>query len=180
MTRVARADLLPRYSAGHQHPAPSHSVCNGRDSFQWFVALSFYCRPVSWVPMTHRCRNRIRIASIALDAATLLFLLEFKFELHTLPFYLCSVHFLLQIFIYIFIFAFFKDALMSLPTQLTNNASQLPFYCSANSLQFYLGTKIVSSPFRSSWSFLVHRWFYQLFSGLNSLQSVWFRRPFQR
>lgn len=28
---------------------------------------------------------------------------------------------------------------MSLPTHLTSNASQLPFYCSSNSLLFYLG-----------------------------------------
>jgi hypothetical protein len=33
---------------------------------------------------------------------------------------------------------------MSLPAHLTNNASQLPFFCSSNSLLFYLGKIVIS------------------------------------
>ncbi len=32
---------------------------------------------------------------------------------------------------------------MSLPSHLTNNASQLPFFCSSNSLLFYLGKIVI-------------------------------------
>jgi hypothetical protein len=67
---------------------------------------------------------------------------------------------------------------MSLPTHLTNNASQLPFYCSSNSLIFYLGKiKIIFSKFISRF---FPRWSRYLLSGINTLQSIRVCRVLQR